>query len=152
MNNNVRILLVMESERRRPFIDHLKGRGALVLVAQTCLEAHSILSVDRSIELVLTDTTLSDGNWLTVLNGVLGRESKAAVVVGSNSRLTNVQLPVHVLAYGAFAVLSDPHTWQELDRIIATTAADNQTPSQSHPEISIRTGRSIRTKRRTQDA
>lgn len=133
MTNNVRILLVMESDRRQPLVEHLKACGALVLVARNCLEAHKVLSADRSLDLVLADTTLSDGNWLTVLTETVWRESRATVVVCSDSTLNNVQLPAHVLAYGAAAFLTVPYDWQELDRLIAAATGDTRSPN--HPYV-----------------
>ncbi len=126
MKSNVRVLVVMDSGSRCRLIEHLKALGALVLVAQTCLEAHKIILSDPSIELLLVDTTLSDGNWLTVLTNVMGRRSTSRIVVCSNSRLNNTQLPIHAEAYGAFGVLSDTYERQELDRITTAVMADAQ--------------------------
>ena len=55
--------------------------GSSVVSVETCADLRRLLETPRRVRSVLTDLSVSDGNWATVLRDVVARRPDAAVVV-----------------------------------------------------------------------
>jgi DNA-binding NtrC family response regulator len=111
------VLLVMPStERRSAFLSKLKAVGAQLLAADSCRDARVLLRRHGDVDVVVTDTTLSDGNWCDVLNYVLKQGSRANVVVASEA--SDARLWSEVLWRGAYDMLVEPVTPEEVERVM----------------------------------
>jgi DNA-binding NtrC family response regulator len=111
------VLLVMPStERRSIFLHKLKALGAHLLAAESCRDARVLLGGHGDVDVVVTDTTLSDGNWCDVLNYVLKQGSRASVVVASEEG--DARLWSEVLWRGAYDMLVEPLATEEVERVM----------------------------------
>jgi DNA-binding NtrC family response regulator len=111
------VLLVMPStERRCVFLSKLGALGTHLLAAESCLEARALMRSHEDVDVVVTDTTLSDGNWCDVLNHVLQQGSRANVVVASEAG--DDRLWSEVLWRGAYDMLVEPVGLEEVERVI----------------------------------
>ncbi len=111
------VLLVMPStERRSGFVPKLRALGGRLLAAESCRDFRALLRRHGDVDVVVTDTTLSDGNWCDVLNYVLKQGSQANVVVASEAG--DAKLWSEVLWRGAYDMLVEPVATEEVERVM----------------------------------
>src|SRR6266568_2140469 len=83
MPPKIKIVLVMAQERRLPLLDALESWGIEVLPVCDCNEARRMLEAQPPVHVVVTDTTLPDGDWRRVLEIVEQGSRKIEIVVCS---------------------------------------------------------------------
>jgi CheY-like chemotaxis protein len=83
MTHNIKALVVMAQERRLPLLDALESCGIEVLPVCDCNEARRMLEAQPAVQVVVTDTTLPDGDWRRVLEIVEQGRRKIEIVVCS---------------------------------------------------------------------
>ena len=106
VGNSAGALLVMPLEHRRTFLDALASLTIPVYAVGSCLEALQVLPALESLELVITDASLCDGNWRDVLEAVADCGLHASVVVHSPG--ANETLWSEVVWRGAYDLLVQP--------------------------------------------
>jgi hypothetical protein len=67
MPPNITAMLVMDGERRAPLLGVLESCGVEVLAVCDCSEARRLLETRPPVRVVVTDTSLPDGDWRRVL-------------------------------------------------------------------------------------
>ncbi len=112
IGNSPAALLVMPPERRRTFLDTLASLTIPVCAVASCREALQLLPALESLELVITDASLCDGNWRDVLEAVVNSGLHASVVVCSSG--ANENLWSEVVWRGAYDLLVQPCEPEEL--------------------------------------
>lgn len=111
------VLLVISSSARCSAIQWgLEGIASEVLIARNRRDVQRFLVTPPPIEVVITDLTLSDGNWLDVLGEVAESRIGAKVVVTSPEAKEN--LWSEVLHLGGFDVLVEPYDRKKLQHVI----------------------------------
>ena len=83
MTPKIKALVVMAPERRPRLLDALESCGIEVLPVCDCNEAHRVLETHPLVQVVVTDTTLPDGDWRRVLEIVEQGRRKTEIVVCS---------------------------------------------------------------------
>ena len=83
MTPKIKALVVMAPERRPRLLDALESCGIEVLPVCDCNEAHRVLETHPLVQIVVTDTTLPDGDWRRVLEIVEQGRRKTEIVVCS---------------------------------------------------------------------
>src|SRR5216684_3695099 len=63
MTHNIKAMVVMAQERRPNLVNALESCGIEVLAVCDCNEARRMLETEPAVQVVVTDTTLSDGDW-----------------------------------------------------------------------------------------
>src|SRR5713226_6056907 len=71
MQPKMTAMLIMARERRLPLLEALESCGIDVLPVCNCNEARCVLETQLQIQVVLTDTTLPDGDWREALDIVV---------------------------------------------------------------------------------
>ena len=120
MKTDVTMLLVMPRVRRLTLLAHLENCTRGVLAVSSCKEARGILETRPPMQVVLTDVTLPDGNWTSVLEDVVQRRLNAAVIVCTG--LADTGLWCEVLQRGAYDLLVEPYERKEVQRIVIGAA------------------------------
>jgi DNA-binding NtrC family response regulator len=116
-NTSAVVLLVMpSSERRSMLLSKLKSLNAKFLAAENCRDARTVLRDQGDVNVILTDTTLTDGNWCDVLNHLSHRGSRANVVV--TSEVGDERLWSEVLWRGAYDLLIEPVEAREVRQVM----------------------------------
>ena len=110
----------MARERGLPLLDALESDGIEVLAVCDCNEALQMLRT-QPVQVVVTDTTLPDGDWRRVLEIVEQGYRKIEVVVCS--RVGDPKLWLDVLEQGGYDVLVEPFEPEEIRRILEAAAA-----------------------------
>lgn len=101
------VLLVMPySERRSMLLSKLESVNFEFLAAENCQDARAVLGDHGNVSVVVTDTTLADGNWCDILNLVSRLGSRANVVVASE--VGDERLWSEVVWRGAYDLLLEP--------------------------------------------
>ena len=127
MQPKITVMLVMSRERQLSLLETLEVSGIDVLPVCDCNEARRMLENQIQVQVVLTDRTLPDGDWRTVLEIVAqGREYVQVVVC---SRLRDHTLLIDVLEQGAYDVLIEPYQYEEVRRVLEAAAARSHTRS-----------------------
>src|SRR5690349_7309527 len=121
MPPKIKAMLVMAPERRLRLLDALESYDIEVLAVCNCNEAHRMLQTHPLVQVVVTDTTLPDGDWRQVLAIVEQGRRKIEVVVCS--RLGDPELWLDVLEQGGYDVLVQPYQREEIQRIVEAAAA-----------------------------
>jgi DNA-binding NtrC family response regulator len=125
----INALLVMAPERSLPLLEALESCGIDVLAVCDCSEARRMLETQPSVQVVLTDAALPDGDWRRVLEIVVRECANIEVVVCS--RLGDPKLWLDVLEEGGYDVLVEPYQREEIQRIVEVAAAR----SYPHPSV-----------------
>ena len=113
-------MLVMARERRLPLLGALESGGIEVLAVCDCDAALQMLRT-QPVQVVVTDTTLPDGDWRRVLEIVEQGYRRIEVVVCS--RVGDLKLWLDVLEQGGYDVLVQPYQREEIQRIVESAAA-----------------------------
>ena len=109
-------MLVMSPERCRSLEPNLELLNVRVLLAESCQEARVLLENNPPVSVVITDVSLSDGNWSDIFRYLVDNGIHASVVVSSN--LADERLWSEVLWRGAYDVLVEPYEPGEVRRIV----------------------------------
>ena len=126
MTPKLKAMLVMDRERRQPLLDALDSCGIEVVAMCDCNEAQQMLETQPG-QVVVTDTTLPDGDWRRLLDIVEQGHRKIEVVVCS--RLSDPKLWLDVLEQGGYDVLVPPFQHEEVQRIIEAAATRSSSPT-----------------------
>ena len=132
MNSKITALLVMPRQCRSPLLKQLQACNLDVRPASDCSEARQILERRPAVDVVLSDATLPDGDWSSVLEDLLRSRIDAELIVCS--RLADTSLLCEVLQRGAYDLLVEPYRQDEVQRIVESAAARNRmhTPVRHH--------------------
>jgi DNA-binding NtrC family response regulator len=118
----LRALVIMTPERRDALMQQLEGFTIEVITAATIQEARLLLDRGPNVNVVLTESTLPDGNWADALEEVVRSGVRAGVVVCS--RFDDFSLWLEALERGCQDVLAEPYSKEEVVR--AVTAASSK--------------------------
>jgi two-component system chemotaxis response regulator CheY len=121
MPAKIKAMLVMAPERSLPLLDALESCGIEVLPVCDCSEARRMLETEAPVQVVVTDTTLPDGDWRRVLEIVERGYPNIEVIVCS--RLGDHTLWLDVLEQGGYDVLVEPFEHEEVRRIVEAAAS-----------------------------
>ena len=120
MHSHVRALLVMPRERRLPFLEQLEQCDIQVFPVCTLAEAVHTLGI-QSVDVIVTDTRLADGDWTAVLQAAANSASRPQVVTAAGPMESS--LCAEAYRRGAYDVLGDSCSREELSRVIEAAAA-----------------------------
>jgi two-component system response regulator PilR (NtrC family) len=120
MNERLSVLLVMPRERRVFALEQLENCRAQVVLAGSLSEARCILG-RRRLDVVVTDTRLPDGSWQDLIEFVDANHIMAQIVV--STRLLEQCLCAEVFKRGAYDLLVEPYSIDELRRVLEAAAA-----------------------------
>ena len=109
-------LVVMARDYREPLLASLESLGISVLAVRNCRETRQLLQGDPGIELVITATTLSDGNWTDVLKCLEDGGVEASVVV--TSAHADERFWSEALWRGVYDLLVEPYERDEAQRTV----------------------------------
>lgn len=132
MKHNVRALLVMCRERRLSFLEQLDDSRAEVLLACDWDEAQRVLS-KACVDVIVTDT---NADWRRVLDGVRSCEGGPLVVVCA--RRVDERLCAELFRCGAYDVLVEPYSGEDLLHVLAAAAAKAYMGSLRLPKATTR--------------
>jgi len=102
---NAHVLLVMPAADRDQMLQVAADSGFQFDWADTCHAARRALRKGESFDVVVTDLTLCDGNWLSVYQDLSVGNIPAEIIVVTPQRGVNVE---EIKAYGVHAVLGQP--------------------------------------------
>jgi DNA-binding NtrC family response regulator len=123
MPPKITAMLVMDGERRAPLLGVLESCCIEVLAVGDCHEARRLLETRPPLRVVVTDTTLPDGDWRRVLE-IVGQELSSRIeVVVACSCVGDPKLWLDVLEQGGYDVLVEPYQREEVRRIVEAAAA-----------------------------
>ena len=127
MQTKITALLIMGRERRLPLLEALESCEIDVLAVCDFNEARRLLETQPQVQVVLTDTTLPDGDWRSALEMVAEVHANVEVVVCS--RLGGSRLWIDALEVGAYDLLVEPYPREEMRRTVESAAARSYTRS-----------------------
>lgn len=105
-------LIVMPPERRSPLLKNLRALKVEVLAVGNCQQARGLLQTQPPVDVVITQVTLSDGNWCDIFKYLVDNDIHASLVVSSPQ--ADEILWSEVLWRGAYDLLVEPYESQEL--------------------------------------
>ena len=105
-------LLVMQPERRSILLQALRRLDVETLTVSTCAEARGLFETAPGVDLVLTEVSLTDGNWSDVLRHLVESGIEASVVV--SSQRPDEHLFSEVIWRGGYDVLVEPYERTEV--------------------------------------
>jgi DNA-binding NtrC family response regulator len=121
-------------------LDALESCGIEVLPVCDCNEAPRMLETHPPAKVVVTETTLPDGDWQRVLEIVV--QGCANIEVVASLRLGDHPLWLDVLDQGGYDVLVEPYQREEIRRIVEGAAASSHMRSHaqaiSHKRKAVR--------------
>jgi len=116
----------MAEDRRKTILKHLEGCGMEILAADRCRDALRILEANPDAGVVLTDCSLPDGDWATLLSGVAKCSGVTQVILCM--RVADPMLWIDALEVGVYDVLVEPYEGGEVRRIVAAALGQNRRP------------------------
>lgn len=97
----------------------LKRHSVHTYSVSTCKQAENLLAQCKP-DLVFTESSVTDGSWLSIQNlAEAARMPLSVIVVGS---LPNTQLYISVMELGAFDFIAPPFERDSLDFIVQSAA------------------------------
>ena len=111
-----RVLLVMPYRGRSPLLEGLEALGIEIVRVPNCSLACRILEACPDVRAVLSEITLPDGNWRTVVDAVAANCVNTEVVV--LARLVDATLRRHVLESPVYGLLVEPYSPGEVGRVV----------------------------------
>jgi DNA-binding NtrC family response regulator len=129
----IRILLIMAAEHNRPLLEVLTSCGIDVLLAEDCNEARKILEVEPPVQVLLTDRTLRDRDWVGLF-GVMAQMPTHAQVILCCRGGDHKQM-IAALELGAYDVLFEPYQPDEILKIVAGAAAQSEERTRRASEL-----------------
>ncbi len=124
---NARVLLVMPAADRDELLQVAADAGFQFDWATTCHDARRALrSCGHAFDVVITDLTLCDGNWLSVYQDLTVGSNPAEIIVVTPRRGANVD---EIKAYGVHSVLGQPLDRDEVIEAITAAAAHTSVPA-----------------------
>jgi two-component system chemotaxis response regulator CheY len=121
MQPKITAMLIMARECRLPLLEALESCGIDVLPVCDCSEARRALETQPKVQVVLTDTSLPDGDWQEVLEIVA--QSRANVEVVVCSHMGDHRLWIDVMERGAYDLLIQPYQREEIRRTVESASA-----------------------------
>ncbi len=109
-------LLIMSEDRRCRLLQALKSLDTEILEATNCHKARQLLETRPPVEVVVTDATLSDGNWRDTVKYVVDHGIDASVVLtcsGADEKLWS-----EALWRGVYDLLVEPYEFHEVCWVI----------------------------------
>ena len=120
MNEKIRVLLVMPDVEANALLAGPGGEALDLMNARTCAEARGALRDCESVDVVVSDLTLDDGNWWSIYQDLANRDVCAEMVVVTPKRGLDVS---EILAHGVYAVLGRPLEPAEIVDMVQEAAA-----------------------------
>lgn len=120
MKGKIRALLVMSRERRPSILEQLDACGVEVLPACDLSEAVRILGT-QPVDVVVTGTSLPDGDWSRVLDCLAESGLQPQVVVCAGR--VDKSLCAEMFRRGAYDLLVEPYSREEMLRVLEAAAA-----------------------------
>ncbi|MGH9356551.1 MAG: response regulator [Terriglobia bacterium] len=114
------LLISNGSESIRALKDDLKQLPVATRQAGSCEEATHLIG--PQVDVIFTDLTLRDGNWIDVVD--LARRAHSAAEVVVVSRLPDTKLYVEVMERGGFDFITPPLGAHSLQRLLDSATAE----------------------------
>lgn len=111
-----KVLLVTASKSCPALLEGLEALGIEILSVHNCSQARRMLEGRLDVRAVLTEVTLSDGDWQTVADAVAASSVNTEVVVLARS--IDGKLRRDVMDSGAYDLLVAPYSRGEVGRVV----------------------------------
>ena len=102
----VALLVLPSGKRRRTLLSYIESRNLTAAAVDTCRAARECTNANPTIDIVITQVSLKDGNWCDVLACAVNREVEARVVVSST--VADERFWSEALWRGVYDVLLEP--------------------------------------------
>ncbi len=112
----VALVVMSLPERLKSLLAELKSLNLDILTVPTCRQARNLLRTTSPVDVVITDVTLTDGNWSDVLREVVEMGADTHVVVHASS--PDAILWSEVLWRGVYDMVTEPYQEQEVRTVI----------------------------------
>lgn len=116
MQSTKRAIVVMPRRRWSHILDELDAINIEALPAENCQQARALLQNKPRVELVLSDLSLTDGNWCDVFKHLIDNNIHASMVV--MARQADERLWSEVLWRGAYDLLVEPYESGDVRRVV----------------------------------
>ena len=136
----VALLVLPSGKRRRTLLSYIESRNLTAAAVDTCRAARECMNANPTIDIVITQVSLKDGNWCDVLACAVNREVEARVVVSST--VADERFWSEALWRGVYDVLLEPYDVLEVRRIVdgALLAAEQSRGLTEASSVSRSTG------------
>jgi DNA-binding NtrC family response regulator len=125
MRPNVKVMLLMNRERRGPLLEALGSCPIDLLLASDWQEARRIVANRPQVDVLLTDTTMRDEDWLGTYEIIAKLSVHVQVVICC--RWGDHRQWIAALELGAYDVLTEPYEPHEIQRTLEGAAARSRT-------------------------
>lgn len=105
------ILLVMDSQHRAALAHDLKASNVVVAEAADLRTARKVLGARRAVNVVISDPSLPDGTWCSLLQDMEYAGISAPVLVCADRQ--GQLLCGRVVRRGGYYALEAPHQWRD---------------------------------------
>lgn len=114
-------MLIMGEEQSGPLVAALQADGVEVLTAGSCQEAKRLLEGEPALQVLLTDRTLRDQDWVGTLKVMTQIPEHVQLVICC--RRSDHRQAIAALELGAYDVLLEPYEPGEIVSIVRGAAA-----------------------------
>ena len=116
MHRKTWAVVVMPRERASQVLGELDSLGVDAWGAETCQEARGLLEKKPRVDVVISDLSLTDGNWCDVFKHLIDNDIHASMVV--IARQADERLWSEVLWRGAYDLLVEPYCDLDVRRVV----------------------------------
>jgi DNA-binding NtrC family response regulator len=97
-------------------VQQLKNTKLEVHVVETCRDARVFVGDHPSVDLVVTEVSLADGNWADIVRYVVDHAEKASIVVACST--PDEQFWSEILWRGVYDLLIEPYDLYQVRRVV----------------------------------
>lgn len=116
LQRKTRAVVVMPRERWPQILSELDSIGIEAWPAETCQQARKLLQDKSRVEVVLSDLSLTDGNWCNVFKHLIDNDIHASMVVIAQQ--ADERLWSEVLWRGAHDLLVEPYEDGDVRQVV----------------------------------
>lgn len=110
------LLVTSDTTRATALMQHLSAAKLNVYSIETCQGARAFLSDHPTVDLIITELSLPDGNWCDMVRHMVDHTERTAMVVTCPE--ADEQLWSEVLWRGVFDLLVEPYDRQFVKRVV----------------------------------
>jgi DNA-binding NtrC family response regulator len=110
------LLVLPPGKRRRTLLGHLKSLRLTSKAVDTCRAVRESVEADPQIDIVITQASLTDGNWCDILACMMSHGVSARAVVSSS--VASKRFWSEALWRGIYDILTEPYDLLEVSRVV----------------------------------
>jgi DNA-binding NtrC family response regulator len=125
------LVVTSDTAQASALIPHLSAADLNVYEVETCREARTFLSSRPTVDVIISDLSLPDGNWCDMVRHMVDHAERAAMIVACSE--ADERLWSEILWRGVYDLLVEPYDPDQVKRVVEGALRGAHQASRSSP-------------------